>query len=319
MIMQWWNNAEMEKELRNMEYVNLITWFSFEIHICAAFCSNRIFVEIVHFFSHSHYSHRSSFTSYWHGYGGIVSLMKRNEFKPKHRKCSLWNETRVKSIQTSWQTDVTSIVWHWAIIIVGWCKIELCIRTYARKWNNLNMTTGMNILWNGNSTKYYKENVSSRSSIGKKKAMVPSNLVIFWERGYKLLHLTEENRLSFMLILYFWNERTQENDSSSVDVIDLKWLFHGFDYFRFSLSFIKAKCCATFHVYTLLYGLLFILALWKSLLRINTIFTLTFWSFADTEKLIDKSVSIRLTYHGIGWSISKVSIFIYLFSFLPPV
>lgn len=169
MIMQWWNNAEMEKELRNMEYVNLITWFSFEIHICAAFCSNRIFVEIVHFFSHSHYSHRSSFTSYWHGYGGIVSLMKRNEFKPKHRKCSLWNETRVKSIQTSWQTDVTSIVWHWAIIIVGWCKIELCIRTYARKWNNLNMTTGMNILWNGNSTKYYKENVSSRSSIGKKK------------------------------------------------------------------------------------------------------------------------------------------------------
>lgn len=115
------------------------------------------------------------------------------------------------------------------------------------------------------------------------------------------LYLTKILFISDALWLFF-----------SLYVFEFERLFYKFDYFfLIRLNKEKNQCQKK-----LMYSHLFFFTpicfflLSEFLLSVNIICTLTSWSLC--RKLIDQFFGIRLTFHGMGWSISNVSIFIYL-------
>lgn len=156
-MMKQCKNEKKEFEIWKMEYVNVITWLPFKSHICAAFCSNFIRRDRtqVFFCCHSHYSHRRSFTSYWHGYGGIVSPDEakwiQSKAKRKRQMFALkWGSGEIDSNVKTNRCDIDCMTLSHirCRLMLNWALYQ----TYRGKWNNLNMTTSMNILWSGNST-----------------------------------------------------------------------------------------------------------------------------------------------------------------------
>lgn len=105
----------------------------------------------------------------------------------------------------------------------------------------------------------------------------------------------------FHLDPFFFRTDAKATVRQSMLLVYFDWLFHGFDYFRFPSIVHKNQCCARFHVYIYFFdGSSFHSCAMKFFVaHKHNIFTLTLWSFVDKEKLIDKSVSIRLTYHGL--------------------
>lgn len=119
-------------------------------------------------------------------------------------------------------------------------------------------------------------------------------------------------------------------ESSLVDVIEFEWLFHEFDYILFFLlcsvhKMIDEKETNVVHEQELMFTdfaflyffvfFIFFLSLFamKILVVRKHHFHVDFLILSmEWENWLINPFGIRLTYHSIGWSISKVSIFIYL-------